>query len=217
MNSGGVLVICAHRDDETLGCGGTLATTGGVVCALGGVPRGNDTIYAHWSDAAKTLGAAMEWPYDFGLELPDQRFDTVSLLEVAQGIERFLEKYRPHTIYTHHAGDLNRDHRIVHEAVLVATRPTPGQTVKRVYSFEVPSSTEWHFGGGQPFVPNVFQPLTRVALDCKLAAMACYETETRAAPHPRSPESLEAIARRWGSVCGHEYAEAFMLVREIRE
>lgn len=221
-----ILVVCSHHDDETLGMGGTLAlmarehvsilTLGNGPNARrpqdGDMPRLPNRVLAHQSAALNTLGEfhgihVLQEPY------PDQQFDTVPLIDIVRDIE--LRTMHCHTIYTHHAGDLNRDHRIVHEAVLVATRPTPGQTVKRVYSFEVPSSTEWNFTG-QPFTPNVFQSLTRDALDRKIKAMQCYETEIRESPHPRSPEVLEAKARVWGSVCGSEFAEAFMLVREIR-
>ena len=45
-------------------------------------------------------------------------------------------------VVTHHAGDLNIDHKITHQAVITACRPIPGQTVKRILSFEVPTATE---------------------------------------------------------------------------
>ena len=52
----------------------------------------------------------------------------------------------PDVVYTHHAGDLNVDHRVTSLAVLTATRPLPASIVREVYAFEVPSSTEWAFG-----------------------------------------------------------------------
>jgi hypothetical protein len=53
-------------------------------------------------------------------------------------------------------------------------------------------------------------------LERKIQAMACYESESRPFPHPRSPEALRAIAARWGSVAGLNAAEAFELIRATR-
>jgi LmbE family N-acetylglucosaminyl deacetylase len=85
-----------------------------------------------------------------------------------------------------------------------------------VYAYEVASSTEWSFQQFEPrFRPSVFFDIA-AHLEAKIAAMAVYESEVRAFPHPRSPEALRAIALRWGSVAGLPAAEAFDLVREIR-
>ena len=148
--------------------------------------------------------------------LPDNRFDTVPLLDIVKIIEDLIERLHPEVIYTQHGGDLNIDHLQVYRATLTATRPIPGSTVKTVYAYEVPSSTEWAFQQYSPvFRPNVFVDISAV-LDSKLEAVAIYECEMRAFPHPRSPDALRAIAMRWGSVAGVEAAEAFELVREVR-
>jgi LmbE family N-acetylglucosaminyl deacetylase len=148
--------------------------------------------------------------------LPDNRLDTVPLLEVVKLVEDMVDRITPEVIYTHHSGDLNVDHGIIHRAVLTATRPVAGQTVREIYAFEVPSSTEWAFQRLEPsFRPNVFVDITRT-IDAKIAAIECYKTETREFPHPRSPEALRALATRWGSVVGCAAAEAFELVRWVR-
>jgi LmbE family N-acetylglucosaminyl deacetylase len=149
-------------------------------------------------------------------KFPDNRLDTIPLLEVVKIVEELVDRMKPEVIYTHHPGDLNVDHGVIHRAVLTATRPTVGQPVREIYAFEVPSSTEWAFGSLQPvFRPNVFVDVS-ATLDTKIAAMACYETETREFPHPRSAEALRAVAMRWGSVAGCHAAEAFELVRSVR-
>jgi LmbE family N-acetylglucosaminyl deacetylase len=149
-------------------------------------------------------------------KLPDNRLDTVPLLEVVKLVEDLLERFKPAVIYTHHPGDLNVDHGVVHRAVITATRPAPGQRVREVYAFEVPSSTEWAFQRLEPaFRPSVFVDIS-ATLETKISALACYDTETRKFPHPRSPEALRAIAMRWGSVAGFQAAEAFELIRSLR-
>jgi LmbE family N-acetylglucosaminyl deacetylase len=138
------------------------------------------------------------------------------LLEVVKQVEELVARFRPEVIYTHHPGDLNVDHGVVHRAVLTATRPVAGQCVSEIYAFEVPSSTEWAFQRLEPsFRPNVFVDITDT-LETKIEALACYDTETRKFPHPRSPEALRAIAARWGSVVGLPAVEAFELIRSVR-
>ena len=72
-------------------------------------------------------------------------------------------------VFTHHSGDLNIDHRIVHQAVVTACRPMPSLCVKKLHSFEIPSSTEWQAPGSQPFFSNqivmwIFQKLFTLKL-----------------------------------------------------
>jgi len=138
------------------------------------------------------------------------------LLEIIKITEELIETLKPGVIYTHHAGDLNIDHRLVNQAVLTATRPVKDHPVKEIYGFEVPSSTDWAFNQlSSAFNPNVFVDISDT-LRLKLQALAYYEEEIRPFPHPRSPEAITATARRWGSVVGCEAAEAFELIRSIR-
>jgi LmbE family N-acetylglucosaminyl deacetylase len=224
-----VLVIAAHPDDEVLGCGATaarLAAEGREVhfAIMGEGMTSRDAergatgqtqlaaLQEHTRAAASKLGVKNIVLHKF----PDNRLDTVPLLEVVKVVEELVSQIKPEVIYTHHGGDLNVDHAVIHRAVLTATRPTAGQCVRDIYAFEVASSTEWAFQClAQSFRPNVFVDVTRT-LEAKIAAMECYESERRKFPHPRSPEALRAIAMRWGSVAGCGAAEAFELVRSIR-
>ncbi len=229
MAARSVLVVAAHPDDEILGCGGTaarliqegrevyFAILGEGITSRHATREGADAkslslLHRHAQAAASVIGVKDVFLY----KLPDNRLDSVPLLDVVKIVEEVLDKLKPEVVYTHHPGDLNVDHGVIHRAVLTATRPMIGQSVREIYSFEVPSSTEWAFGSLQPaFRPNVFVDVT-ATLDTKIAAMACYETESREFPHPRSPDALRAIARRWGSVAGCHAAEAFELVRSVR-
>ena len=142
--------------------------------------------------------------------------DSIDLLDVVKEVEKKNEELKPDVVVTHHGGDLNIDHRIIHQAVITACRPQPGQTVKRILSFEVPSSTEWQSpSSGNPFVPNWFEDISDT-LELKIKALEAYESEMRKWPHARSIKALEHLARWRGASVGAEAAEAFMLVREIR-
>jgi len=223
-----VLVIAAHPDDEVLGCGGTIARLveqgGDVYIAILG--EGITSRYGHRDEAdqehldelhatseqvAELLGASELFMYN----LPDNRFDTVPLLDVIKIVEELIERVEPDTVFTQHGGDLNIDHNIVYRAALTATRPLVDHPVRKVYSYEVASSTEWAFKKFEPsFQPNTFVDITET-LETKVQAMEMYESEARSYPHPRAPESLRAIARNWGRTAGLHAAEAFELIRSV--
>lgn len=218
-----VLCVAAHPDDEVLGCGGTLArhATAGdevsvCIVAEGLTSRGPEAgpaDLARLADQARRADALLGVGDTRLLGLPDNRLDELPRLEVIRPIEAVLAELRPEVVYTHAAGDLNIDHQIVHEAVLTACRPVPGQGVRRILCFEVPSSTEWRgAGSAAPFVPNWFVDIG-ATLAAKRAALAIYAGEMRPWPHARSVEACEHLARWRGAGVGVEAAEAFMLAR----
>lgn len=221
-----VLVIAAHPDDELLGEGGTIRCLAnqGVCCRAlilgeGLTSRENrredtdhfalENLKADARTAAKLIGYSS---VDF-CDLPDNRFDSMDLLDIVKQIGVYLEKYNPDTIFTHHHGDLNIDHRRTCEAVLTACRPVGNYHVQRIYAFETPSSTEWNYIYAEPFRPNVYFEITST-LVAKVQAMACYRSESTTFPHPRSGQALKALAEYRGSTVGMQMAESFMLLRE---
>jgi LmbE family N-acetylglucosaminyl deacetylase len=139
----------------------------------------------------------------------------VPLIDVVKIIEGLVEELQPQMVFTQHGGDLNVDHVVVFRATLTAVRPLANRSVKRLYAYEVASSTEWAFQQFSPvFQPSLFLDISQT-LDLKIKAMEIYEGEIRAFPHPRSPEALHATALRWGSVAGLPAAEAFQCIYEI--
>jgi LmbE family N-acetylglucosaminyl deacetylase len=225
-----VLVIAAHPDDEVLGCGATMAKharQGDVVHILilaeGATSRATNRDRSQWKSeisalakasyqAGDILGAKSVTLRDF----PDNRMDSCELLDVVKTIEQAIAQHRPEVIYTHHAGDVNVDHRRIHEAVVTACRPVPRHPVKSLLMFEVPSSTEWQIPGSAPlFSPNWFEDVT-TTIHLKLEALEAYELEMRSWPHPRSLKAIEYLARWRGSSVGYEAAEAFVLGRRLQ-
>ena len=221
-----ILVFAAHPDDELLGLGGTIrkfvndGMTARAVIMAEGITSRADTreeadkaeLIALQEDAEKASHIVGYESIDF-CGLPDNRMDGLELLDVIKIVSSFVEKYQPDTIFTHHHGDLNIDHRITCEAVLTACRPVGDYCVKRIYTFETPSSTEWNYNYTEPFVPNVYVDVTET-IEAKVQGMACYKTESTRYPHPRSKEGLYSLGRFRGTNAGFEIAEAFMLLRE---
>ena len=220
-----VLVIAAHPDDEILGIGGTIARhisqDDQIVIAFiadSGTARYKDetiNLVKHSAiEAAKSLGIPQTNLRFAGLA--DQILDTFPIIKITQWIEEVVQEIKPQIIYTHHRGDINRDHQVVHEATLTATRPYNTPFVERILCYETPSATEWagpYFE--KYFVPNVYIDIT-AHLENKLIAMSAYTTELRPFPHPRSLKALRTRAAYWGSIIGVAAAEPFMLVREIQ-
>jgi len=216
-----VLVVAAHPDDEVLGCGGTIARhsaegdqvsvvfmADGVTARKGADEQAGKVRNEAMLKASEILGVQNTYSLGF----PDNRMDSIPLLDVVQSLETLLESLKPEVIYTHHSTDLNIDHRITYQAVLTACRPVPGQVVREIYSFEVLSATDW---SGQPFSPNVFVDISPY-LDVKLAAVQAYEVEMRAEPHTRSMANVRRLAEMRGAGVGLWAAEGFCLVRNVK-
>lgn len=219
-----VLVVAAHADDEALGCGGTIAkhvAAGDVVHVVfvaDGVSSRPDSIEGgrqnrqHAAERACAILGIQSVTY---LDLPDNRLDSLPLLDIVQPLEKVLLQIAPETVYTHHGGDLNIDHELVHRAVMTACRPLPGTSVKNIFAFEVVSSTEWGVPTQSPFTPQFFVDISD-QLDTKMLALSAYTEEMRQAPHSRSMEHVRSLALHRGHTVGVFAAEAFVVIRVIR-
>ena len=235
-----ILILAAHPDDEVLGMGGTIKkftkqkhNVKIVLFATGIISRRatnykNSTQYKvdkktnkkmkeqadmlrkEAKDAARILGVT---DIEF-LDFPDNEMDLVSNLQITKEIERIIQKFRPEQVFTHSMFDVNVDHRSLYLATLTATRPKKGTKIKKVYAFEIPSSTEWYFP--TQFSPNTFVDISK-EIKAKIQAIKKYKNELYAFPHPRSIDAISSISKKWGSVSGFNNAEAFYLIRELKE
>jgi N-acetylglucosamine malate deacetylase 1 len=216
------LVVGAHPDDEVLGCGGLLARLVAegaqvrvlILCApttsrRGAEGPGRTDLLAESERALAVLGVSSVERF----EQPDNRLDTVALLDLIQSIERAGLPWQPDLVLTHEPTDLNIDHRIAHQVAITAFRPLPGRGFMRIWAFEVPGSSAWQDPALSTFHPSVYIDIEE-HLEVKLRAMRCYASELREPPHPRSLAGIETLARWRGQQMGTTAAEAFHLVRE---
>jgi len=217
-----ILVIAPHMDDETLGCGGTICkhiTSGDSVSVIFVAHR----IYDHKYDDSRNkveMAHALKAKAKLGykgsifLDMPDERLDG-SVQDVIISLEKEAGRILPYTVYLPFRGDNHQDHRAVFDAARVVFRPSNKSAVKSIYMYEVPSSTDQ----SPPMIENAFLPNRYVNIgpfiNKKLSAVSCYETEKRNFPSPRSQEAVKLLARKRGSEAGFDYAEAFMVLRNI--
>jgi LmbE family N-acetylglucosaminyl deacetylase len=222
MTGARVAVIGAHPDDELLGAGGTLARhveagdeVYAVVVADGATSRYPAELTAALEKQARQAAEVIGFASLRLLALPDQRLDTVPLIELTQQLEAVLDDIDPGIVYTHFPEDVNADHGVVARCVWTACRPYRRPQVRRFALFETPSSTEWAWPlPGTRLQPNLFVDITDT-LEIKIAAMARYQTELREYPHPRSGRALRERAAYWGSHVGRLAAEPFQVLREV--
>lgn len=215
-----MLVIAPHPDDEVIGCGGTILKNraeGGeaFLCVVTAAhpPEWNKKIIKTKKEerakAAKLLGIKKSLFLDF----PATKLDTISQSELIKKISTCVKAVKPESVFVSHWGDLHKDHKVVFDAAMVATRPF-NTSVKKVLCYEIPSSTSLVPNKEAAFLPNVFVDISNV-LEKKLEIMKVYKTELRKHPHPRSIEALRVHAKKRGTQIGVKAAEAFVLVRHI--
>lgn len=214
-----VIVLSAHPDDETIGCGGTISLlkkknfdvrvvffTNGISSRTKNRNKIKNRLKC-LTEVKKILKFKIFHHFDFS----DNEMDQVSTLSVAKSIEKIIHDFKPSTVFTHWKNDINVDHKKVYDATIVATRPYPAQVVKNIYSYEVLSSSNWNFSSS--FNPNFFIDITSVHKK-KIDALKKYKTEILKKPHTRSLKNIKQQNSLRGNQIGVKYAEAFEIVRQ---
>jgi LmbE family N-acetylglucosaminyl deacetylase len=212
-----VLVIASHPDDEILGCGGTLKKLINdgfeviTVITAKGRKEEEHCMQEFMTLANKHLGIKEV----IFLQYPNLKLETYPLHDIVKEFETIIEEKQPDIIFTHHYGDLNRDHQVTFQAVLTATRPMPLKKAIELICFETVSSSEWNgFLSENTFKPNYFVDITDT-IDSKIEALQIYDIEMRPFPHPRSYKGIKSLSHVRGMTIGVKYAEAFEIIRRI--
>ena len=225
-----ILVISAHPDDEVLGCGGTLLNhkNNKDEIHILHVFEGVSGRYRNKNDqkikdeinirekSAKNVASDLESKSVNFLRYPNLKMNDELFLTLTKDLFEHINKIKPDTIYTHSSTDLNRDHRLCNEAVLVSTRPMKNSYPNEILAFNAPSSTEWSFNTFGFFNGKVYVDISN-SFEKKIDLIKRYDYELRPYPHPRSMEAIKARAVLFGSEIGFNFAEKFELIRSKRK
>lgn len=220
-----ILVIAPHPDDEVLGCGGTIKKCSEkgdevflCIVTKAYIPDWPEDFIEEREREIKSSSEILKIKKTFFLGFPTVKIDTVPQKQLNDSISKVIVEVDPETVFIPFSGDINKDHKLVSESALVALRPKPGSSVKKVFCYEVLSETEWSKPLGKTegvFVANCYEDISDY-LEDKLKAMRCYKSELKEFPHPRSLEGIKILSQKRGMEIGVKNAEAFMLIREIK-
>lgn len=217
------LVIAPHPDDEILGVGATMSKHANLgdevyVCI---VTKGVEPLFCEnrvsiVREEAKLAHKLLGVTQTLYLDFPAVMLENVNRYEINNKILEIINEVKPTILYIPHFGDMQKDHKIVAEATMVAVRPKYEHKVKKIYAYETLSETEWNIPhNSNTFIPNVYNDVSDY-LETKLEAMKCYNSQVIDFPNPRSLKAIVALARYRGSTINVLAAEAFMLIREIK-
>lgn len=216
-----VLIIAPHPDDEVLGCGGTIAKYAArgdsvSVCYVTSAypPEWSEEYLRKKEIEIQRSNDILGISKRFDLRYPTVKLDTIPQKDINASLQEVVIEVLPECVFIPHRGDLNMDHRIVHDASLVALRPV-NHCCSRILSYETLSETEWGPKTAS-FEPRYYVDVSDT-ITTKIEAMEAFTTEIKEMPHPRSREGILALAQKRGSEILVEAAEAFMPIRIIEE
>ena len=218
-----VLVISPHPDDETLGAGGTILkhkkrgdeifwlNITGIHTEQGYTE--DDIIYRN--EVIKKVAQTYRFNDFFDLNLPTTQLDKIPIAQLIEKISEVLKKIKPSILYLPFKDDVHSDHQIVFKACWAATKTFRYPFIEKVLMMEIISETDF----APPlqtsiFVPNVFVDITEF-MEKKLEILKLYDRELGVHPFPRNLENVKALAMYRGSLCNANFAESFMLLKEI--
>ena len=217
-----VLVFAPHPDDELLGCGGTIAkhinngdSVFACIVTTGCEPLFNQESVDKTRNETKKAHAFLGIKETIYLNYPAANIESCPRYELNKSIRQVVMSVKPTIIYMPHYGDMQKDHELVADAIMVSIRPRGDISVKKVYSYETLSETEWNY----PYVHKAFVPQHFVDissfLETKINALSFYKSQLVASPAARSLQNVECLAKLRGSTIAVQAAEAFMVIREI--
>lgn len=220
------LIIAPHFDDEILGVGGTISKFIGkqdfYICIVTNGNKGNPKIFSkkHCEQVkkiSKKIKKIANIKNYFYLNLPATKLDQIPLSKISDKLILLTNKIKPSKVYIPSNKDMHIDHRIIHDASLVAFRPIYKHKIKTILSYEVLSETEWGSELGESFKPNYYEQLSQNDINFKIKLFQLYKSEVKKFPHPRSKEGIRNLSSIRGQYINYNFAEAFEIIKHINE
>lgn len=216
-----ILIVSAHADDESFGMGGALNRfklegheLHWLILSKLWEPKWDSEQIKIRDREIKKISASIGFSSTTQWDFPDNAMDKHSLDEYQSRMIPFMNELLPSDIFCPGPWDWNTEHRLAYQIVEMTTKAIFSPNLKRIYSYEIPSSTEWKLANGQCFEPNYFINIEGF-LEAKATLFKIYESENHSFPHSRSEEYIKALSKIRGAQAGIKAAEAFYLHREI--
>jgi len=214
-----ILVVAAHPDDETLGCGGSLLKhkangdeINWLICTT--IDK-NQNYYQTREKEINKVSKLYAFNSVHSLRLKTMKIDEYSISKLIEKISKVINKVKPNIIYLPFKGDVHSDHRRIFEASYSCTKSFRYPFIKKIYMMETLSETEFAPSTKEDsFIPNTFVDISK-HMDKKIQLMQIYKNEIGKHPFPRSERNIRALGTLRGATCGYEYAESFMLLKQI--
>lgn len=218
-----ILVVCAHADDETLGCGGTLLKhreAGDelywIIATQPWPPKFSEDFIRVWNKQIDAVAEGYGMVAVHRLGFPATRLDTVNDSALIDQFVVTIQQISPDIVYIVHPGDSHADHQFTYHAAMVALKPFAFGKTTDVFAFETISSTNVApVLPGPAFVPQHYVDISTY-LDRKIELLSLFKTEMFDPPHPRSLEAVKSLARYRGSSVFVDYAEAYAVIRTVK-
>lgn len=215
-----VLVIAVHPDDETLGCGGTLlkhkASGDEVHWLICTTIDKTNSYYKTREDELKRVADAYEFSSVNNLRLKTMQVDEYGMSSLVDKISNVINTIKPNIIYLPFKGDVHSDHRKIFEASYSCTKSFRYPFIKKIYMMEILSETEFAPSTKEDsFIPNTFVDISAY-FGKKIEIMKIFKSEISMHPFPRSERNLKSLATLRGATAGCEYAESFVLLKDIQ-
>lgn len=218
-----VLIVAVHPDDETLGCGGTLLkhkTAGDAVHWL--IVTSIQEQHGFGASTVETRRREIEavsamYGFDgvYNLDFPTMQLDDIPFKKLISSISDVFGQVEPDIVYLPFKGDVHTDHQIAFKAAYSSAKSFRYPSIKKIMMMETLSETEFAPSTKEDsFVPNMFVDITNF-IDRKIEIMNHYKNEIGQHPFPRSEKNIRALATFRGATAGCEYAESFMILKEI--
>lgn len=218
-----ILVVSVHPDDETLGCGGTILKHNLAGDEVHWLILTHAQSFKNWSDEKKKRRnheiQLVAKRYSFKsvviLNFETTRLDVYPMNDLVFEISRVIKQVLPDTIYLHNRSDVHSDHQVSFRAIISATKTFNNPGLRRLLTYETVSETEFAPAFSEnAFCPNYFVDISEF-MEEKLSIFNIYESEIKEHPFPRSNKNIKGLGTFRGAQCGVEYAEAFMILKDI--
>ena len=220
MNFDRTLIIAPHPDDDVLGVGGfmkKLSDSGSkisVITVSGHLPplykkEVFHTTVKEAKRAHKLLGVSHceYW------KIPATKIGDIPIDQLNGRFDKIIKDFKPSLVLCPYP-DRHIDHRLVFEAVMVATRPIgAGVNIKLLAAYETLSETHWNAPHIEAnFIPNWVVNITSTIED-KKQALEYFVSQIPSFPGPRSIEAVDALAKFRGTQAGFAYGEGLQIIR----